>query len=190
MVNVLSHYGRGIERAIKTPVKVKNLVTNLEISTMGLWDTGATGSAITSVAAKKLGLIPISMTEVSGVHGTEIVPVYSVVLTLNNENISVPVRVTEGKASSFSIEGDADILIGMDIITMGDYSITNCNGRTVMSFRFPSLETIDYCNEVNEHNRYLKIHELNLKKHLPDKCGCGSGKLYKNCHGLSPYHKA
>lgn len=188
MVNVLSHYGRGIERAIKTPVKIKNPVSQEELSTMGLWDTGATGSAITAAAAQRMGLIPVSMTQVSGVHGAEIVPVYSIILTLNNENISVPVRVSEGKAPSFSVEGDADILIGMDVITMGDFSVSNYKGTTVMTFRFPSLETIDYCKEVDNLNRYLKIHEVNVKKQLPDKCGCGSGKLYKNCHGLSPYN--
>jgi hypothetical protein len=30
-----------------------------------------------------------------------------------------------------------DILIGMDIITLGDFAITNANHRTVVSFRIP-----------------------------------------------------
>lgn len=80
-------------------------------------------------------------------------------------------------------------VIGMDIITMGDFCISNYGNNTVMTFRFPSLETIDYCKEVNDLNRYQKIHEINLKKNLPDNCGCGSGKLYKNCHGMSTYNK-
>lgn len=189
MVNVLTHRGRGIERAIKTPVVVKNLITGEELVTYGVWDTGATCSVITSEAAKKLTLATVSMMEVSGVHGKEIVPVYDVQLTLNNQNISLRVRVTEGKAVSFSQEGDADILIGMDIITRGDFCISNFNGQTVMTFRIPSLTTIDYCAEVDIHNRCLKIHELNLRKHLPDKCACGSGRDYKNCHGKSLYHK-
>ncbi len=189
MVDVLTHRGSGIERAIKTPVIIKNLQTGAEIDSFGLWDTGATGSAITAAAAKRLGLTLVSMTEVGGVHGKEIVPVYDVQLTLNNQNISIRVRVTEGKAVSFSREGDADILIGMDIITLGDLCISNYNGQTVMTFRFPSLTTTDFCKEVEEHNRCLKIHELNIKKGLPDKCACGSGKDYKNCHGKSLYHK-
>lgn len=189
MVNVITHRGQEIERAIKTPVTVKNLITGTEINTMGVWDTGATGSAITEAAAKKLGLTLVSFTTVGGVHGAKTVPVYDAQLTLNNQNISVRVRVSEANAPSFSKEGDADILIGMDVITKGDFCITNYNGQTVMSFRFPSLETIDYCKEVELHNRCLKIHELNLAKHLPDKCACGSGKEYKNCHGKSLYHK-
>ncbi len=189
MVNVISHRSNGIKRAIKTPVKVKNLLTGAELDTMGLWDTGATGSAITESAAKTLGLTIVSMTTVNGVHGPETVPVYDAQLTLNNTNISIRARVTEGKAQSFSQEGDADILIGMDLITLGDFCISNFNGQTVMTFRFPSLATIDYCQEVELHNHCLKVHELNVRKHLPDKCACGSGKDYKNCHGKSLYHK-
>ena len=37
-----------------------------------------------------------------------------------------------------------DILIGMDIITLGDFVITNYNNKTVFSFRFPSSEVIDF----------------------------------------------
>ena len=47
---------------------------------------------------------------------------------------------------------------------------------------------IDYVQEIAEHNKYKKIHEFNLAKRLPDKCGCGSGKLYKNCHGADIYN--
>lgn len=189
MVNTLTHYGVGIERAIKTPVIVKNVLTGTEIETFGVWDTGATNSVITKAAAQRLGLAIVSMAEVGGVHGKQNVPVYYVQLTLNNQNISVKVTVSEGNVTSFSKEGDAEILIGMDIITLGDFSISNYNGKTIMTFRIPSLTSIDYCAEVKEHNRCLKIHELNLKKNMPDKCGCGSGRDYKNCHGKSLYHK-
>ena len=94
MVEVLTHLGSGIERAIKTPVVVKNLITGSEISTKGIWDTGASGSVITSKAAADLGLTLVAMTEVRGVHGAEIVPVYDVQLTLNNQNISMRCRIT------------------------------------------------------------------------------------------------
>jgi hypothetical protein len=36
------------------------------------------------------------------------------------------------------------MLIGMNIITMGDFAITNHRGQTVMSFRVPSLQKIDF----------------------------------------------
>lgn len=33
---------------------------------------------------------------------------------------------------------DVDIIIGMDVITKGDFSITNVNGKTEMIFRLPT----------------------------------------------------
>ncbi len=47
----------------------------------------------------------------------------------------------------------ADILIGMDIIAMGDFAITNGNGRSSWTFRMPSVEEIDFVKEIQEHNR-------------------------------------
>ena len=38
------------------------------------------------------------------------------------------------------------VLIGMDIITSGDFSVSNYNGKTVFTFRTPSQERIDYVN--------------------------------------------
>ena len=41
----------------------------------------------------------------------------------------------------------ADVLIGMDIIRLGDFSITNYQGITKMSYRTPSIKHIDYVEE-------------------------------------------
>ena len=40
----------------------------------------------------------------------------------------------------------------MDIIGLGDFSITHCDGRTCMSFRLPSQERIDYVPQTNTAN--------------------------------------
>lgn len=37
---------------------------------------------------------------------------------------------------------DYEMLIGMDIISLSDFVITNADGKTVLSFRNPSKETI------------------------------------------------
>ena len=42
---------------------------------------------------------------------------------------------------------DIDVLIGMDIIQHGDFSITNVNNKTTFSFRTPSMKEIDYVKE-------------------------------------------
>lgn len=44
-------------------------------------------------------------------------------------------------------EGDllgADVLIGMDVINNGDFSVTNHGGVTKFSFRMPSQNHIDF----------------------------------------------
>ena len=60
---------------------------------------------------------------------------------------------------------------------MGDFSITNFGGNTVMSFRVPSQQEIDYV-------RGIKNSAPIIKEKIPgknDPCHCGSGKKYKNC---------
>jgi hypothetical protein len=47
--------------------------------------------------------------------------------------------------------GEYDLLIGMDIITIGDMSITNGSRNTWFSFRYPpDIHQIDYVSKANE----------------------------------------
>lgn len=173
---------------IKTDVKISNPKSGIFVGTKGIWDTGATNSVITKSVAQALGLIPISMANVTGVHGCKTVPVYRVAITLNNENISLETEVTE--CEELSGTHDTGMLVGMNIIGMGDFSITNFNGETTMTFRVPSLEKNDYVSEIAEHNKMLKIHNSQLLHGIKDpKCPCKSGKAWNNCHGKSKYFK-
>ncbi len=65
-------------------------------------------------------------------------------------------------------------LLGMDVIALGDFSITNVDGRTWMSFRFPSRVGIDYVVE-EDRARFAGVR-------ANDPCPCGSGKKFKKCH--------
>lgn len=106
-----------------------------------IWDTGATGSVITQRVVDTCGLKPIGMTQVHHAHGMAMAETYLV-------NIGLPNRV--GFANMTVTKGDlalTDALIGMDIITRGDFAITNKAGKTVMSFRVPSLVCVDYVEE-------------------------------------------
>ena len=49
----------------------------------------------------------------------------------------------------------------------------------VTLFQTPSSHYVDYVQELE---KYKKMHELWAKSHN-EKCPCGSGKLWKNCHG-------
>jgi len=40
-----------------------------------------------------------------------------------------------------------DVLIGMNIINQGDFAVTNKDGKTVFSFRLPSVECLDFVDK-------------------------------------------
>jgi hypothetical protein len=143
-----------------------------------LWDTGSTSCAITEETASKLGLVPIGKAEVHHAGGSTIQNVYSMSLFLPNEFIIPYIRATECK----STQGNFDFIVGMDIITLGDFSITNVQQRTTVSFRMPSVETIDY---VKQTPRDSRTENRKIKESIGrnDPCPCGSGKKYKHCHG-------
>lgn len=106
-----------------------------------VWDTGASASVITQRVVDQCGLKPIGMVEVHGVHSKEICPVYLVNVGLPNHVGVESVRVTLGRMVN------ADVLIGMDIIGIGDFAVTNKNGVTVFTFRVPSSVCIDFVKE-------------------------------------------
>lgn len=177
VVHALTHSESRIANTITTPVEVKNLLTQATISTNAIWDTGATNSVVTKDLANQLGLIPTGKTNVRGVHGSQIVNTYFVNLTLNNKDISLDIEVTE--CDALSANNSIGMLVGMDIITKGDFSITNFHGKTVMSFREPSLEKVDFVAQLNAHSPISNQKKVGRN----DPCPCGSGKKYKQCCG-------
>ena len=135
---------------------------------IAIWDTGAMGTCITPKIAKDLGLISTGMKLIKGVNSTKWCPTHWVSLYLPNNFAYKKIRVTEIEFSG------GDVLIGMDIISQGDFTVTNHGGITKFSFRIPSVAHIDFVEE--------------FKKSQPtigrnDPCYCGSGQKFKKCHG-------
>ena len=112
-----------------------------------LWDTGATASVITAEVAEKLALPPEGTTEVFHVQGSTHVPIYFVNLGLPNRVEIAGIRVTQGVLKG------CDVLIGMDIINMGDFAVTNRDGETIFSFQMPSINQIDFVEILEERKR-------------------------------------
>ena len=108
----------------------------------GLWDTGASKSSITQRIVDDLNLIPVGNTNISTANGVVAVNTYFVDFGLPNG-----VTVKNVLVSCTDLGDDIDVLIGMDIIRHGDFSITNVNNKTTFSFRTPSVEEIDYVKE-------------------------------------------
>lgn len=92
---------------------------------VAIWDTGATASVITNRVVQKCGLKPTGMTRVITAKSVDMSYTYLASIGLPNGVGFSDMRVTEG---SF---GDADVLIGMDIIARGDFVVTNFEGKTV-----------------------------------------------------------
>lgn len=166
-----------ISNRITSPVEIIDPFTGAKTNTSGIWDTGATNSVVTKSTAATLGLKPVTRIMVNGVHGPKEVNVYHVEIILNNKEISLKTQVTE--CEELSCNNQDGMLIGMDIINKGDFAVTNSGGRTVMSFRVPSLQVIDFVEGINCSNPLIKA-KLPSRN---DPCPCKSGKKYKHCCG-------
>lgn len=139
--------GPGISSEIKTSVGIgmscepsaSPAPIPFSTSLTALWDTGAYCTVITENIARKYAFTPIGAKEIHGVTGKEISNVYLISLHLPNQ-----VVIKEIEVMSCSCDIGCDVLIGMDIITLGDFVINNHQGRTTFTFRMPSIECVDF----------------------------------------------
>jgi predicted aspartyl protease len=141
-----------------------------------LWDTGAEGSVISERVAKALGLEPTGLARVYHANGESMVNTYSVNIFLPNNTAFYVPMVTE------SILTGTDVLIGMDIISMGDFTVTASKRKTKFSFQIPSTHDTDDVKEYKQKPSALVIKEAASGRN--DLCSCGSGKKYKRCCGM------
>lgn len=139
------------------------------INFKAIWDTGATASVITQNIVDALNLQPTGMTQVHHAHGKAMAEVYLVNVGLPNRVAFSGVRVTKGELAS------CDVLIGMDIISQGDFAVSNFQGSTTFTFRIPSMEETDFVNA--KEKPYLAPSKVGRN----DPCPCGSGKKFKKC---------
>lgn len=173
---------------VKATGRLNRIITDVEVSlgfdpkippnpppdrvpTKALWDTGASSSVISTALVKTLGLKPVGQRQVHHGDGCSTRPTYIVNFYLPNGVGILGIIATDFPAS----HAEFDVLIGMDVICFGDFSITNVAGKTWMTFRTPSCATIDYVVEAN------RLTFAGVERNAP--CPCGSGKKYKKCHG-------
>ena len=107
-------------------------------SCRAIWDTGAMSTTISPILAQKLGLVSFGKVKMQHANGEAIVNTYVINLLLPNKMEISTLPVMEGAMS------DVDILIGMDVITLCDFAITNKDGKTIFSFDIPSCHETDY----------------------------------------------
>ena len=99
------------------------------------WDTGATNTVITPEIVTALGLKPNEKHAVSTLNGIIEVNTYLIDLCFENGYKINNLQVFSGEDYS---DFDYDVLIGMDIITQGDFCVSAFQDETVFSFRMPA----------------------------------------------------
>lgn len=141
--------GKGLKRSIRTEAWVLPPGSpNPDLSSMStrplnaLWDTGASGSVICQTISSSLSLVPVGVTTIVTANGERQTNSYLIDLLLPGGLHLTGMTVSESDFTHAS--SDFDLLIGMDVITLGDFLISNFNGNTMMNFRVPSQGDGDY----------------------------------------------
>ena len=157
--------------SLNQPIKIEDYNPKKYLA---IWDTGATNTAISGKVARECDLKPIGVINVNHAGGSSLANTYIANLWLPNKTFILNVFVSE--APIFG----ADILIGMDIIIGGDFAVTHKDGKTVFSFRTPSIECIDFVKNPYKGDQPIQSSKI-VGRNSP--CPCGSGKKYKKCCG-------
>lgn len=126
---------------IVTPVTIHPIDDGgKSVKVLAIWDTGATRTAISERLAESMGITSVGYGIAHTANGQCRINEYLVKLELPGGVLSSTIR-----CSSFKASDNVDVLIGMDLITTGDFAITNADGKTFVSFRIPpDYRHIDY----------------------------------------------
>jgi hypothetical protein len=132
-----AHFDR-VTRTILTEVAVRRATESgivydtapVDIPIRALWDTGAYMSVISASIAKQLGLTCVDQRAITSIGGTILSNRYYLSLMLPNKVIFPELYVAEWGGHRFY-----DMLIGMDIISQGNFSIANDAEKTVFTFK-------------------------------------------------------
>lgn len=127
---------------------------------IALWDTGATCSCISETVVNELQLVPTGKLQIKTPSGTKTVNTYLVSVGLPNK-----VQITDLGVCDSDIDNQGiGMLIGMDIIKMGDFAVSNHEGKTVFTFRLPSQKVTDYVGQISLSNKIGTPHGVKTKR--------------------------
>lgn len=105
-----------------------------------LWDTGATTSMVATDVAEHLGLKDSASASIQTPTGISDIPTCYADIELPNGVTIDSVRMVKAPIQDQGI----GLIIGMDIISQGDFAISNRNNMTQFTFRMPSVADADY----------------------------------------------
>jgi predicted aspartyl protease len=128
-----------VSRVLTLPIKICLINARRYYETQGIIDTGSIGSVISSNLVEKLEGIPYNYQFVNTASSHKIMtPVYKASIILCNQ-----IEITNLTVSEGTLPAGQECLIGMDILSLGDLAITHFENKTCLSFRIPSLQSIE-----------------------------------------------
>ncbi|GHU70751.1 hypothetical protein FACS189450_05690 [Spirochaetia bacterium] len=128
-----------LAKRILTSAKIMPALTdnknlhNLAVNVNAVWDTGAMFTCITPSVQDRLKLSPSGKATINGVTGKALVDIVRVAIRLPND---IDIEFCDVLVADFRVR-DVDMLIGMDIISLGDFVVCNMDGQTSFSFAVP-----------------------------------------------------
>ena len=144
----LSYYFENKQDRLIIPVQIHSVPFNsmLSVSINALWDTGAMMSAITLETRDKLKAPSVDRKTIAGIHSSQEVDIVSIMLEMPN---SVVKKIF--KVAVCNITSNTGMIIGMDIISLGDFALSNGNNQTLFSFAVPPYkDKIDFSKRQND----------------------------------------
>jgi hypothetical protein len=134
---------KGLLSALATPCEVSRAFNPAngipdypKIEFKALWDTGAVHSVITPRVIEACGLKPMRLIKpvlLQGVDGYEPSEAYAI-------NLSLPDHITYHELPVLLKNPGKDVwwdlIVGMDIISTGEFIVKNVNSKTEWSFRY------------------------------------------------------
>ena len=123
-----------------------------------VWDTSSEVSMISHRVVDQCQLEPLGPAEkdILSVEDEfwEIYDIYPVVMGFSLDGLSsdglIACEVLSEKSTESVFLYDTEVVIGMDIITLGDLAISHSGSGIVFSYRYPSLGVIDFVGEDGE----------------------------------------
>ncbi len=103
------------------------------VDCVGIIDTGATSTMISELVAEELRLYPCGEISVSGVHGTNKSELYFLDIVFGD------FVLFNHRVSGSTGDAGFDILIGMDILSMGEFEFVKTYGKQIFRFGIPAL---------------------------------------------------
>ncbi len=130
-MGIISEYS-SMPNLLLSPIGIKNCDVDKYTSFNAIWDTGANNTLISSECVKLLMLKRVGQDLIKAYNGdTHLVSLYEISICFPQLNIGYPkIRVSDGIEKS----GPFDIIIGLDIISQGDFRYYKKEEKYILDF--------------------------------------------------------